>query len=239
MSPKARRKRFPYGLTLAAAAAMAILCGLGIWQVQRLTWKEGLLAHVAALQGAAPRSVGPVLDLADAEFSRVELDCPGLGAKPFLELYAVRESGPGVRLISACALAGSRYAAILADRGFVSETTSSRPAIDPAARGPFHLIGILRRPDPKSFVTPKNELAANHWYSRDVPAMAKALKVERPAPLFLMAETSSNPEWRALNPAPLPAEISNRHLGYVITWFGLAGALACVYAASLWTWWKG
>ena len=40
--------RFPIGLTLAAAIALAILIGLGIWQIQRLAWKQDLLARVAA-----------------------------------------------------------------------------------------------------------------------------------------------------------------------------------------------
>jgi surfeit locus 1 family protein len=68
--------------------------------------------------------------------------------------------------------------------------------------------------------------------------MARALHVSRPAPLMLMAETSTNPEWKALIPQPLPAEISNRHLEYALTWFGLAGALMAVYAAMLWRMWK-
>ena len=64
--------------------------------------------------------------------------------------------------------------------------------------------------------------------------MAQALNVQRPAPLFLMAETSTNPDWKALNPAPLPSEIPNRHFEYALTWFGLAAALAGVYVAVLW-----
>ena len=58
------------------------------------------------------------------------------------------------------------------------------------------------------------------------------------AGLILMAETSTNPDWKALDPQPLPAEIPNRHLEYALTWFGLAAALACVYAATLWKRWK-
>jgi surfeit locus 1 family protein len=87
-------------------------------------------------------------------------------------------------------------------------------------------------------VTPKNQPDRNVWYSRDVPAMARALGVAAPAPVMLMAETSTNPEWKALVPAPLPAEIPNRHLEYALTWFGLAGALLAVYAAVLWRRWK-
>ncbi len=235
-------KRFPLGLTIAMAIAMVILVGLGGWQLQRMTWKENLLARVAALQGAAPRPLEPIIDSvafgADRDFTRVAVDCPGLGTAPYLELYSVREAGAGVRLISACRIAAGRYDNILVDRGFVSDQTTGRPKIDPADRAPIHLVGVLRKPDRATFVTPKNEVARNHWYSRDVPAMAAVLHASSPAPLFLMAETSTNPDLKALNPQPLPAEIPNRHLEYALTWFGLAGALACVYVATLWKWWK-
>jgi surfeit locus 1 family protein len=230
--------RFPIGLTLATAVAMAILLWLGVWQLQRLAWKEGLLAQIAALQNAPAVPLAPVLERsaagADAGFTRVVVDCPGLGQAPFLELFSVREAGAGVRLISACKVAAGPYASVLVDRGFVSDQVSARPAVDAASTAPMRLIGVLRAPDRATFVTPKNELAANRWYSRDVPAMAKALGVRAPAPLILMAETSTNPAWKALDPQPLPAEISNRHLEYALTWFGLAAALACVYAATLW-----
>ena len=63
--------------------------------------------------------------------------------------------------------------------------------------------------------------------------MAAALGAARPAPVMLMAETSTNPGFTALKPSPVPAEISNRHLEYALTWFGLAAALAGVYAARL------
>ena len=51
--------------------------------------------------------------------------------------------------------------------------------------------------------------------------------------LMVVAETSSNPEWTALTPAALPEGLSNNHLGYAITWFGLALALVGVYGAIL------
>ena len=55
----------------------------------------------------------------------------------------------------------------------------------------------------------------------------------KPAPLALMVETES-PAPPGVTPAPLPAEISNRHLEYALTWFGLAVTLLFIYAAMLW-----
>ena len=235
-------RRLPVGLTIATAIALAILLGLGLWQVKRLAWKEDLLRRVAALQAAPPAPLGPMLDRiakgADVDYSRVEVDCPGLGSAPFLQIYSVRSEQAGQRLVSACQVTRGGYGSILVDRGYLPDTVTARPPVDPQGLAPVHMVGVLRSPDRPSFVTPKNDIAGNRWYWRDLPAMARALKVARPAPVMLMAETSSNPELKALNRAPLPADIPNRHLEYAMTWFGLAAALAGVYAASLWKRWK-
>lgn len=234
--------RLPVGLTIATAISLVILCGLGTWQLQRLAWKRDLLARVAALQAAPAQPAGAVLDKRasgqDIDYTRVALDCPGLGAAPYLELYGVRDGQAGVRLISACPSPGQGYRTVLVDRGFIADTISARPPVDAAARTPVALQGILRSPDKPSPFAAANDVRNNHWYTRDVAAMARALGAQDPAPVFLMAETASNPEWKALVPAPLPTEIPNRHLEYALTWFGLAGALIGVYAAVLWRRWK-
>lgn len=233
-----RALRFPVGLTVATAISLAILIGLGGWQLQRLHWKEALLARVAALQAAPATAGAAALERmaagADLDFARIRLVCPGLASAPYLELFSVRDGQAGSRLISACRVAGGGYHSILVDRGFVRDDVSARPRVNVSDLAPVEVVGVLRAPETGNLFSPANDVAANRWYVRDVAAMAKALKVDAPAPLFLMAETSSNPDWQALDPAPLPAEISNRHLEYALTWFGLAAALVGVYAAMLW-----
>jgi surfeit locus 1 family protein len=230
------RGGFPVGLTVAVAIAFAILVGLGTWQVQRLHWKEGLLARVAALQAAPARPVEAVLDEVsrggDADFTRVKAVCPGIAAAPFVELYAIRDGEVGSRLVSACRTDSLRYRSVLVDRGFVADTISARPAVDAASTTPVEVIGVLRKPDRANLFSPANTPA--RWYTRDIAAMATALKAPDAAPLTLMAETETNPDWKALVPAPVPAEIPNRHLEYAITWYGLAAVLLGVYAAMLW-----
>lgn len=229
------RRGFPVGLTVAVTIALAILVGLGTWQLQRLAWKRDLLAKVAALQAAPAQMIEPVLDRVgeggDADFTRVKLTCMGLAHAPFLELYSVREGQAGSRLISACKVSSLKYRSILIDRGFVPDTVSARPPTGLLHPREVELTGVLRVPESGNAFSPPNQPA--RWYTRDVAAMAAALKAPQPAPLFLMAETSSNPEWKALVPAPLPTQIANRHLEYAITWYGLAGALLGVYAAML------
>ena len=234
-NPAIPRRRFPLGLTLSVVVAFAILVGLGTWQLQRLQWKEQLLARIDALQAAPAQPVLPVLariaEGGDADFTRVNLDCPGLSKAPYVELYALRDGQAGVRLMSACRLDGAAYGSILVDRGFVSDSLSARPPVDATDQTVLKLVGVLRQPEAGNRFSPPN--TAQRWYTRDLASMAAALKAPRPAPLVLMAETASNPDWKSLIPAPIPADIANRHLEYALTWYGLAAALLGVYAAML------
>lgn len=226
---------FPVGLTAASLVAMAILIGLGLWQLQRLKWKEGLLAHIAALQSAPARPIEPVLDAlsrgGDPDFTRVTLSCPGLATAPFVEMYGIIQGQAGARLISACEVGSARYRTVLVDRGFVPDTIAARPPVDPAAKAPMTVTGVLRKPERGNLFTPASK--PDRWYLRDAAGMARQLQAPAPAPYFLMAETVTNPQFTALTPAPLPTDIPNRHFEYALTWFGLAAALAGVYAAAL------
>lgn len=225
-------RRFPVGLTIATVIAFAILIGLGTWQVRRLAWKADLLARVAALQAASARPAGAMLDRGgDLDFVRVVAICPGLAKAPFVELYSLRDGQAGARLISACRLQSARYRTVLVDRGFVVDTVSARPTVDLGDADSITVTGILRKPEHGNLFTPPNR--PDRWFSRDVTGMAAVLKAPAPAPVFLMAETATNPEWPALTPAPIPVDIPNRHLEYAATWYGLAAALLGVYAAML------
>ncbi|MDB5437279.1 MAG: surF1 family protein [Phenylobacterium sp.] len=232
---KPQSRGFPVGATMAAAIAFAILIGLGVWQLQRLKWKEALLADIARAEAAKPVPIDDVLAGAvtpKTEFIRVTAFCRGLATAPALELYSLRQGQIGARLISACPLPGDPYRSILVDRGFIPDTVTARPVVDASRLDPVAVTGVLRAGERGNFTTPPNTAAK--WYLHDAKAMGRALHADPPtAPLFLMAETSTNPDFKALEPAPFPIDIPNRHLGYALTWFGLAGALAGVYAAAL------
>jgi surfeit locus 1 family protein len=233
-------RRLPLGLTAAVLIALAILIGLGLWQVQRLTWKQDLLDRIAALEDAAPipaeQALASIGRGQDMDFHRVRAVCPGLSHAPWLELYGLYQGQPGVRLISACRLQAGPYASVLVDRGFVPDSVSARPPRDPAAEAPVAIDAVIRTPEPPSVFAAAN--TQQRWFRRDIAAMAQALGAPRPAPVFLMAETSTNPGWAALTPLPVPVGVTNRHLEYALTWFGLAGALIAVYAAVLWRRWN-
>jgi surfeit locus 1 family protein len=235
--PEPARPRFPLGLTLTVMICEVILVGLGAWQLQRLQWKTGVLAHVAAVRSAPAVPLGALLPrLArgeDLAYARVSAICPGLAFAPAAEVFSIRDGEAGVRLVSACRLAAGPYGSILVDRGFVPDSAVGRPRVDAASSSPTAVTGVLRAPEPRSLFAPANPNGLRLWYWRDLPRMAAVLHAQRPAPVFLAAETRTNPEFAALTPAPVPVDIPNNHFAYALTWFGLAAGLAGVYFAML------
>jgi surfeit locus 1 family protein len=222
--------------SLITLLAFCALIGLGVWQVQRLKWKTGLLHQIAALQAAPAQPIAPVLRRAkagaDVSFTRVELDCADVETRPVLRLYSVWQGLAGYRLITACPLPSGPYRTVLVDRGFVGMQGGDQPRDIPGQPISAPVVGVLRAPEGRNMVTPENRPAQNLWYWRDTAAMASALKAPSAAPAFLMLESPAPPSGEP-RPAPLPANIPNNHLGYAITWFGLAAALAGVYLAVL------
>lgn len=223
------RGKFPFGLTIIAACAFALLCGLGVWQVQRMYWKNGLIAEAEAAATLPPVPIMQVYKPSN-EFRSVIMDCPGLATAPFIEMRTIENGEVGVRLISVCPLPSKPFVTLV-DRGFVAETISARPPVR-ASSEPTRIVGQLRMPPKPPNMAPPPE--GNVFYARDHRAMAKALGVrEGLASPMIFATTSSNPEWLALQPSPPPAVFSNNHLGYALTWFGLALALVGFYIVLL------
>lgn len=223
------RVRFPWGLTLACVPVLVLLLSLGVWQVQRLQWKQGLIAQAEA---AASRPPVPVMQAYTpaGEFRKVILDCPGLATAPFVELQTIEDGQAGVRLVSVCPLPSEPFVTLV-DRGFVPDTVSARPPVQQSSE-PVRIVGQLRMPVPPSDFAPPPE--GRHFYARDHQAMARALGVrDWLASPMIYATTSSNPDWPALRPSAPPAAFSNNHLGYAMTWFGLAIVLVGFYIALL------
>jgi surfeit locus 1 family protein len=223
------RARFPWGLTIVCALAFVLLMSLGVWQVQRMQWKNGLIAQAEAAAALPPAPPVEVLALHDPAFRKILIDCPGLATAPYVELQTIHEGQAGVRLISACRPTNFP-AEFLIDRGFVAEGISARPPVA-ASVAPFRVTAELRAvPPPGPMALPVDK---GRFFARDTLGMARALGVADPDPNTLFALTSSNPEWQALQPSAPPAAFSNNHLGYALTWFGLALALAVFYVVLL------
>lgn len=220
-------RRFPWILTALAVPALALLLTLGTWQLQRLAWKTALIDAAGAAADAPPAPLAEVLAAPAPEFRRVVVDCPGLAAAPTLGLRSIQDGTPGVRRQALCPLPGAPP--ILVDLGFVAQDAPP-PPLAPPSLAPVRVEGVLRDGGRPGALTPPP--AEGLFYGRDVPAMAAALGHAGPVqPLTLFATSSVRPDWPALQPSAPPPAFSNNHLGYALTWYGLALVLTGFYIA--------
>ncbi|ABD56067.1 SURF1 family protein [Jannaschia sp. CCS1] len=204
-------------------AGMAILVSLGVWQLQRLAWKEGVLSDISARIEAEPVALPDVVDPEADRYLPVIVTGQFVGQTARV-LVSLQGSGPGYRLISGFDVDGRL---ILVDRGYLAE---SAPQPDPP-EGTLTVTGNLHWPDEVDGFTPAPDMARNIWYARDVVALADHLNTE---PTFLIARDLSVPD-APLTPLPVTAQgIPNNHLGYAIQWFGLALVWLGMTAFLLW-----
>jgi surfeit locus 1 family protein len=200
----------------------AILLALGIWQVQRLAWKNEVVALIGARMAAAPGDLPVAPTEAEHEYLRVA----AAGALEPGELHVYTSAPPrgvGYRVIAPLRLEDGRV--VLLDRGFVpiADKDAPRPP------GPIRVEGSLLWPDETDGFTSPPDREKNIWFARDVPLMAEALGTE---PVMVVAAATDDPA----GPMPIPpgVNIRNDHLEYAVTWFSLAAVWALMTVYLLW-----
>lgn len=232
-------RRFPWLLTVVVAAAVAVLLGLGVWQTQRLGWKQDLLTRIETARAVPPVPLNDALAAAIAgepvEFRRVAFQCLEVGASQTIRLATTGESRSGEaalghRYIYACPVVAGPWRSVLVDAGFDDIDVVSTCIVERDAPLPT-LVGALRKDGGRNRFTPPDRPGDRLFYARDIRAMAASVGAERPAPYMVVLEQSQC--WAQGRPTPLPTSIANNHLGYALTWFGLALALTGFYIAML------
>jgi surfeit locus 1 family protein len=210
----------PRGMMIAVVLCFALLNGLGVWQLYRLRWKEGLIADMARSEAMPPVPVTALLNEKKPDWRSARLpDCP-ISADRVIYMHSEMDGTPGYRVLTACPLPEG---AILTDLGFMT---------DRAALAPAHLVPVGRlRPFEKSNAfTPVNRPADKDWYWRSAAEMGKAIGTPVRGDYFLVLDLkASKAHMAGLTQGPLTAPLRNRHFEYALTWFGLAWALIGVF----------
>lgn len=226
---------------LATAIALAILLGLGFWQLDRKSWKEGLLAAIAARAHGPAGQVVPEADwprwraTAD-EFRRVRLSGTFLHDKE-VQLHGLAEERRGQPLQGFYVFTPLKRedgTIVVVNRGIVP-TELRDPARRPAGQigGTVEVVGLVRAPEARPAFVPGNEPGGERWFVRDLGEMVRARGLERAAPFYVDADSTPNPGgWPRGGQTRL--NLPNSHLGYAITWFGIAATLVGVFGAFAW-----
>ena len=204
-----RRMLAPFIIGLIGSA---ILVGLGIWQVQRLAWKEAVLDEIEARIAAEADDLPVLVDPETHRYQPVALEGE-IGAGALRVLVSQKQVGAGWRIVSDFTTVEGRR--VLLDRGFMPMTATGPLPGGGAAR----VTGNLHWPDDRNSATPENDTAGNTWFARDIGQMAEVLKTE---PLLVIARDVT-PSAPGVQPLPVDTGgIPNDHLNYAVTWFSLA-----------------
>lgn len=210
---------------------MAVLCWLGTWQLERLHWKETLIATVDRHMSAPPLSLDQIQRMTgeEAQYRKVMLHGRFDHGK---ESYVFATAGEGVAVYHV--LTPFRTDAgrvMMVDRGAVPEGR-----LDPKSRaagnvdGQTQVTGVWRVPDPPGLFTPKPDPARRIWYARDVAAIAAADGLTLAAPVVIEADATPNPGGLPEGGQTV-VTFRNQHLSYAVTWYGLAAVLLGVWLA--------
>ena len=207
----------------------AILLSLGVWQMQRLEWKQGILSEIDRRIAGPAEPIPATPDPETDRYQPVSLDGT-VGAEELFVLISRKQVGPGYRVVSAFETETGRR--VLLDKGFVPIAAREEDRFT----GPMSVTGNLHWPDERTSATPDNDVAGNTWFARDLEAMADLLGTE---PLLVVAREMA-PADPGVTPLPVDSSgIPNDHLQYAITWFSLAAVWLVMTGALVWRQRKG
>jgi surfeit locus 1 family protein len=217
------RWRALLGPGLMTLVMLAVLIGLGVWQVERLAWKTALLDTIDRAEAAPPTPLPPH----PAAFEKVRAQ--GRFRADLRALYGadVRDTAEGPQMGAGLLvpLERSDGPPILVDRGWVPLSRRQAIAIP---QGEVSVEGYVRPEVQPGLFSATDDLVRRHFYTLDPAAIGPALGIANLAPFTLIAMGSPPPGQFPIPARHLPRP-PNNHLSYAITWFGLAGALLVVF----------
>jgi surfeit locus 1 family protein len=231
--------------TIMTLVMLPVLISLGTWQLHRKAWKEDLIARLQAGRTAEPISYTAALNefvkTGNVEYRRVRVTGTFDHAQE-RHLFVPRAEGPSWHIYTLFMPEGGQPPLFI-NRGFVP--VALKEAATRAAgqiEGPITITGLVRLPEATGWFIPAPDAKSNRWYARDLEAMRWAPEAP-PGPGELAAVRfkayapfSIDAEAEPANPGGWPKggateiNLPNRHLEYVVTWYGFAATLVVIFA---------
>ncbi len=234
--------RLPWGATIATSCGVAILIGLGTWQVHRLHWKEEIIQRLSSGYEMAGRAQ----PLPPAQLETLSQDNNPIAYgmvkgrlerdKAILLGGRIHDGRPGYSLLIPMDIDGARP--LIVNAGWVdilwSDNTEDRLNEIPSVGEEVIVSGILRKPDWSSFASrnsPENDI----WFRADIDQIAAAKGIENPYPYILYAD-HTEPAFTGVLLQEEQWLPRNKHLQYALFWYALAICLAGVYGFYVREW---
>ncbi|ACB81603.1 Surfeit locus 1 family protein [Methylorubrum populi BJ001] len=238
-SERSARLRSLWAPGLATLVCLAILLGLGVWQLARKGEKEALIARIIERSHAEPPATPPPFDAWDAkadEFNRVRARGTFLHDRETL-VHGLAPGEPGRALQGFYVLTPLKRddgTTILINRGFIP-TELKRPEDRAAGQvtGEATVTGMLRASEARGLFVPESDPKRDAWFTRDIAGIAAARELTNVAPYLIEADATPNPGgWP--RGGQLRVDLPNNHLQYAFTWFGIAACLIGVFSVFAW-----
>ncbi len=221
------------GAFVLLATIFAILISLGTWQMQRLHWKEGLLAAIAERRSAPPVTIAEIekmlADGVDIDYRTVSVP-GGFDHSRERHFFATYNGRTGYYIFTPLRLDDGRF--LFVNRGFVpfeQKDSSTRLAGELPASVAINGLARPKLSEKPSSIVPDNDIAKNIFYWKDLDAMSSSvgLPADKVLPFFVDADASPNPGGLPIG-GVTQFDLPNSHLQYALTWYGLAAALVVV-----------
>lgn len=222
------RFRPGWPLSLLVVGALALLVSLGTWQVQRLQWKLDLIERTRAGLAAEP------VELPASASAIAKLDQRPVTAEGMLRLDLAIARGseqrggiPGARLV--VPLERDTGAPIMVDMGWAPEPVADFLGGQPSPTaagfsGTIRLDHLATKP----LFRPANDREARRWFWYDTEALRQWTGLGDLVPATLVRRPLGVERTPPIADPPA-LRLKNDHLGYALTWYGLAVGLLVIY----------
>jgi surfeit locus 1 family protein len=225
-------KRRVWPVLLVSGLGLALLLWLGTWQLQRLAWKNQLISDYDRAIASEPVPLETALEqfLGGKRIDGMKVTATGKFApREPLRLLTSTSAGPAWELVHGFEPITGRP--VLVNRGKLPHNQNP-PAPTNAT---VDIVGhIVWHDQGRGFFDVDNNPQQNIWYWWDMIAMANQFSATHLDPNYVVVDlVPGSPGTEGLTVEAPKANLRNNHLGYAITWFGLALALVVMTALFL------
>ena len=182
---------------------------MGTWQVYRLYLKNNLISDLE--KNLKTSSINFNVDI-DKEYTKVLFKKKDLNTKIFL--YHLNKGEIGFKVIVPYEINSSLL--VLVDKGWIRKDKIN--LIKNTLFNDDIIEGYTKKIREKNLFTPNNNIKEDFLYSVEIDNLKKSLN-KNIYPLLIIQTSKTNKD---IIPNGYEVRLSNNHLQYAITWYGLA-----------------
>lgn len=212
--------------TLFTIPALILLLSLCIWQLQRLQWKENLIAEINFKTQLPPIKLPEDVNVEEMLYRKVTLQGKYLHEN---EIYiyggATKPSNEHFYyILTPLQLNDGRT--IIVNRGWVPEKFKSQKTRESSLiQNEVKVTGAIMPNEKKGTYTYNNQPKKNLWFYINLDEIGSFIN-RQVEPFYILAQNNGDsfPKGREVKPT-----LHNNHLGYALTWLFSAISLLVIY----------